>query len=923
MKRTILIMLMIMTLLSGNVVIAAENGAGSDTYSLGKMYFSDLLGNEITKIDGSGMVNVTVTKNVTRSAVDSLIISSYTTGGELIGFAVIRANPTVNCSTELGTMIKVPEGKEIGLVKAYIWNNIGDMIPLSNVAKKNMGEVAEDDLPETVKVNAKLTSSYKNTSELGSFEFSFDNVQCLYDYIEGASEADYNALYGQFMLEDDCSFVAKSYLAGMDKFLLQNVTVTLEMDESMNLNVKHIERVDERYVVETDVSLAEMNNEYTITVYDEGYTTSIECELDMVYRLFVNGVRMDYFDSGYIEDSNCGDLVLADTDENGYYDTILVEYWGTAIVDEVSGNKIIFRDYFGFTSASVNLDPEDKVYNIYYEGERITINEVLPGDILSIAYDVLYNSNVNYSDFCDIRVSRNVISGTYSGHDDGEKTVTVRSGTEELKLKTVKDYNYVVNGMTMGDEYKFYIDSFGRIFEYEIDLSAIKYAIFDKVVNKSEWDNLGAGLYLPDGTYKEVEIDLRRTEFAEEEIYEIIYENDTYTNANKTPVHNRVVQYKVSSSTGRIIELDFLRGVESTSEYRTRTQAIGSVRMSDKTKIIDAIDYVDAISPTYGYLSTLTLVSLADGVEYTAYGFGEKYSDNTYPFVVITRRSVKYTDDTPLAVAVKAMRPELHDDGREGFLLPILYRDEETELFVTDDVEVKIGGRLVSVDSGNCGDVIVKGDVIVFKLNGAGEIEEIDLVWRSTQFGDYEYTVEEALTRDYSGLIVIPEDAETWTDAWEPFNSDLTTSIVYGVIVYKTDNYFTLAQVAEGEFSYGYDGEIYNGPYTNLDLYVERGGDAPSNGGVMDINIDSDTVVYVYDSMLPRNAQFSVGSGVEIVGTRIPASYQIEASDGSRIIPWEMDIDGWPLWKDCSTNLALAKVVDGVATEVFFIVGEE
>ena len=108
---------------------------GDYPYTVGNIYFTDLAGKEIDEVNGSCMVNLTVTKNSYRSQIDSIILSAYSSDGELIGFYMMRGSMSVATDTEFGALVRVPEGKKMGKVKAYVWDSLEGMKALSNTAK--------------------------------------------------------------------------------------------------------------------------------------------------------------------------------------------------------------------------------------------------------------------------------------------------------------------------------------------------------------------------------------------------------------------------------------------------------------------------------------------------------------------------------------------------------------------------------------------------------------------------------------------------------------------------------------------------------------------------------------------------------------------------------------------------------------------
>ena len=1308
-------------------VFAEAVGGNGYTYTISDMYFSDLSGNPVSEIKGSCLVNVIVTKNAYRPNLDSIIIASYATDGEFIGFSMMRGSTSTGTDTQFATLVRAPEGKTIGKVRAYVWDSISGMTPLSEVSEIEVNtmtgtpEEQEKYIPDYFEICGYISETSRTDSSLGKNEYMISDIACLYDYSDcytaeqyKSKKERYNAIYEYYGIAYNGDVITDHIRIESDDnlqdYLWKYSKFRIERDKYNNYIVKDITPVEGYTSIVSELSLFDYENCDIYDVVDDGYgyirsgafirlfdsensIKSTKYKLSEELRLYVNGAYMDAYGDNinkYLFENPVGRIELIDTDADGYYDVMPVEYYGTAQVDDSTSKKIYLSDYYGFSGASITLDTEeeeDLEYHIYLDGEEIDIKDIKKDDILSIKYDVSKGDKISDSLSFEIYVSRDTQEGKFSGKDDEDKEITL--GGERYLF--AKDYYDVVCNMVMGEEYKVYLDVFGRIFSYRLDLSNVKYAIVDKVItnflwedigvglylpdgtyqaieiqmsrvgmseddiydriyndyshtndnkrpiearvvtyklsdltgkitsieflsstegraeyksrtqtigsvrmsdatkiidacdyvneafptysdlsvlsleeltnsaeytaygfgtrlddyefpvvlitehsctedcsHKTEeeetliseyavldkvttnalWYNMGVGLYLPDGTYRSVEIDFSRVTFREDDIYDIIYNGVPYANTNKKAIENRVVSYKISSLTGRIVDLNLLVATEGTAEYNAETKAVGSVRMSDETKIIDACDYVNEASPTYSDLSVLSLeeltssagytaygfgilsdynkfpfviitehlcteacnheteeeekeevllseyaifdrvkttsswenigaglylangtyrsyeidfsrVSLVEdeiynaiykddlyandrkepvencvvayklspstgkiiglkfleytesvgrydaknqlmgsfklsdktkiidaidyckeknpsysdlaitsissfvhGVEYTAYGFGTKNADDTFPFVVITREDDDYTSATTLAVVTRAMRTAENYDGTEGYELILLYGEEEGIFFVTDGVEVALAdGVKRTVDAENNGDILVKGDVIVFQEDGNGDIDAIDLIWRSNAFGDYEDTVSEALTSDYGKNIAIPAEAKTWTTAWEPEDSDLITSIVYGVVVDKADRHFTLAQTCYGEIEH--DEGCYRGFYTALNQEVNKGVGVPSNGGTMDIKVNNDTNVYVYDSSLSKNNQFSIGKSLEIIKTNIPESQKLEATDGTIVIPWNNVIDGKTVAEQNTIHLALAKVVDGVATEVFFILGEE
>lgn len=674
----------------------------------------------------------------------------------------------------------------------------------------------------------------------------------------------------------------------------------------------------------------------------EDSTRSTKYELSKDVKLYVNGVEVTANKTNvekYVINNTVGTIELVDVyaagaSADGKYDFIYVEYFATAKVDSVTSKKITFSDKVNIDRNTLTLDKEDNEdleYHIYYNDAEVAITDIKKDDVLSIAYDVTATT-ADKSNFFDIYVSRDVQTGKVNGKDGDDEVVTI--GGE--KYSFVKDYASMESGMTMGSEYTIYLDMFGRIFKYDIEATSAKLAIIDKYYTSNAYDNKVGQFYFPDGTQKVIEIDTSKVGMTEANINKAVYYGGTEGNGNKTPIENRVVEYKISSSSNKIISLNFLNKIDpadtkatysklGASEYKVRTNAIGTVKMNDATNIIDATtyykDWSDDKTVSYSDLVKGSLKStFADGVEYIAVGFGTKNSDGTYPLVIVLEGQGAYTDDTRFAVVNKALQTKTNDAGDEGYGLEVYYNGEKVTKFIADDATVDGA----AITDSNYTNLIKKGDVVVFQENSKGDIDTLDIIFKASKVSlgtDYATTAAASLSTDFSSFAIVPSDAKYWTRAWDDAEkSDYTTSLVYGVITDKKEGYFQLGKVTSGTVG------SYTGLYTNLDAEIKKDGTKnatatfKNNGGVMDISITSDTKVYVFDYTQSRkDNQLYAGVASDIMATSIPDSQIIDAADGSEIIPWGAKVDSETVATANDVYFAFAKVVDGAATDVFVI----
>lgn len=708
----------------------------------------------------------------------------------------------------------------------------------------------------------------------------------------------------------------------------------------------------------------------------EDATRSTKYEISENAKLYANGILVNDQDTAttvdkltkediekYILNNTVGTIELVDayaagSSADGVYEYIYVDYYVTAKVDSVTSKKITFSDKdYKLTRSSLTLDTEDNEdleYHIFYNDEEVAITDIQKDDILSIAFDP--TTTVDKANYFEIYVARDVQTGKVNGKDTEDEVVTI--GGEDYSFvdkSATKNYESMAAGLTMGSEYTLYLDVFGRIFSYDIEASAAKLAIIDRYYQNNAGDYVGI-FYFTDGTSKTLEIDNSKTGLAPEAIKKLVYYGGTSDNYNKTPIENRVVEYKISSTTNKVTSLTFKNQIGDSAtfagytlatadEFKARTNAVGIYKMNDATNIIDATEYYDNWShkdssgnrdknPSYSDLVKGSLSStFADGIEYVVYGFGDKNTDGTYPLVIVLEGQGAYTEDTKFAVVNKALTTKSNDAGDEGYGIEMYYEGALTTMFVTDDVTVATSKVTGSVTESNYTDVVAKGDVIVFQTNSKGEIDQIDTIFAGALGSTHDATVTASLITDFSTFITKPTDAKYWTMAWDDEDkSDYTTALVYGVVTDKKEGYFQIGKVATGKKfvtgknAAGADIE-YTSLYTDLDAEVKKDGKAnaslTNNGGVLDIGLTDSTKVYVYDySQSRKDNMLYEGTKSDIVATSIPDSQLFTNTDGHEYILWDNTVDGIKISAANDVTFAFAKVVDGTATEVFVILAD-
>jgi hypothetical protein len=616
-------------------------------------------------------------------------------------------------------------------------------------------------------------------------------------------------------------------------------------------------------------------------------------------QLRVNGVEVSWTLSNikkYIVNNEAGKVVLVDAPQeskattDGYYDYILVDYYDSAIVDEVQSNGTVYFDsrYTGTGSSKMpskikfdqdKVEDGDLTYTITLDGKEIDYTDLQQDDVLAIAYDV--TTGIEDSAFYEVIVTRGTVEGKISSEDEDDKTYEVSGTTYKFDKDLYSDgYPSSVaskNGGTMvGINATMYVDAFGRVVKLEESSSSKKYAILDNVWQKSGDTLWYARLVLPDGTTKEYEI---KDDDADDiaDLKDIVFVGGDSDNA-KNVVYDRVVTYKVNTSDKINSIAQVTNYVSDTDEYVAKSNKVGSVKLNDSTSILDAEDYL-----TSGKVSDLeTISSLIDDTTYTAYGY-DKLSDNTYSFVIITSGIGGYTDDTQIAI-FKKYYTDTNSDGDAADAIKVLYNGAETNL-IADDLD---SGKTVK----SLG--LSKGDVIVFKLKSDNEIKDIDIIAKASAL---EIKSSYSFTHSKLSPSVLNEIAQ-WEGTTNGGSYDTDIDLWFGPIVDKDSSSITLDRTNT----------------VTTDNTWENG----TRKSDKELSLSSDTKVYVYDYSESGDKQLYVGTIGDIVKSPIASAYKDDTTDA---VLWDLIQSDSDVSE--SINYAFVKADKDDALEVYVILADD
>ena len=83
-------------------------------------------------IAGMNYGEISVTKNTNRNEKDTVIIAKYDVNGKLIGITYMKSLYEKKQEVTFGTLI---ENNGVSYIKAFVWDSLSGMAPLSNVCE--------------------------------------------------------------------------------------------------------------------------------------------------------------------------------------------------------------------------------------------------------------------------------------------------------------------------------------------------------------------------------------------------------------------------------------------------------------------------------------------------------------------------------------------------------------------------------------------------------------------------------------------------------------------------------------------------------------------------------------------------------------------------------------------------------------------
>lgn len=620
---------------------------------------------------------------------------------------------------------------------------------------------------DAYEVYGRVTSTSKQGSEVGEVTYKVENT----DNYDGAEyDGKYYTNQQGTSYQNAVNVIASVGETNVADYFLEYTYAIIALDSDDEATILYVESAGKNQMIDFDDDLyagMEATN-YTagattgtavtspkINLYKSATsssTTSYNLSADA--KLLVNGIEMATLSTdATVTDTeltnfinSCaqyivGPAVLTDTPKNGdastdnKYDYISVEYYGTAVVQEVitksSGvQRIAFESNGNLitngvsNAAYLEIDPEDdkvEVSIVDTNGEAVEVSELQENDVLSIAY---YPNNYNGSNFYKIVVAKDVVEGQAAGTytENNKQYWTV--GGADYKMAAIS-----ADPISVGTSYVLYLDMNGDIAKTEVLAASVNYAIVDRFFTSA--GDSKVRLVLKDGTKADYILKTDNTGLStlmgEKKlpllkngalILADVADNAGTTNVDETEITTtkRFVKYTVNSSDEATLDV-IANGELATEydEYNATSNRIGSYGVAESSILLDASQFAADTSKS---VAVSSMDYLIDDMQYTAVFAGKRNtSTGTYPMVVLLTGNNGYTVNSKMVVAA-ANVAQVQVDGVDKNQIKIYTgsaADAEETLLITDSTSIGAG--------------IQEGDAFIYSINAEGEVDNIRVIF--------------------------------------------------------------------------------------------------------------------------------------------------------------------------------------------------
>ena len=298
-----------------------------------------------------------------------------------------------------------------------------------------------------------------------------------------AGDATY--LEGQCAIDDN---VFQSGEIDMSQYLgMQVKAYYREIDNDYVLC--HVEATNKNNVLEIQAKDIMSGTTKNRIEYDNGKSIRNVRVADSAIYIF-NGQKITIVSDVDLQ-PEIGNLRLVDYDNSGDYDVVIINSYENYIVDKASATDEVI--YFKYDQGSLNVSTDSDLKVKYFmDGAATEFTSMTNGSVISVKKS---RGNGEFQ-LAEIYISNNKITSSAKSIDmsEGEEKIVLEDGTEySLSPEYIRRVNEGVSGSyypTVGNSGTFYIDYFGNIAGYMLEISGRNYgyivkAFFDDVEEKT------------------------------------------------------------------------------------------------------------------------------------------------------------------------------------------------------------------------------------------------------------------------------------------------------------------------------------------------------------------------------------------------------------------------------------------------------
>ena len=467
--------------------------------------------------------------------------------------------------------------------------------------------------------------------------------------------------------------------------------------------------------------------------------------------------------------NSIGDTVLVeDTSKSGYYNKIMINFYAIGTVSQVTSNRgvtrlalsgLICQPFYGFGNnieiCEDDIANGDVTLSVIKDGAVVDLSYLSVGDIVAVKHDV--KCKFSDSSFLEIIASSAAVTGVYEEYDTETDLYTIDGA--EYK---VAPYTLYYDDIEVGNSYTFYLDPFGRLYDYLTYYDASKFAVVESYVNKNANASLNSSIInvvTLDGQYKTLNIDPAFEETAAYMFEGMAIGNTAEVTAANVSICDRIIGFSARPSTGAVIDAFQLADYTEFTQVRYKPAAnrLGKP-LSLSAVMLDASSY----DMSAGAYKTMAIASLADNREYDGWVFGRD-ENGEYNFVILT----KISDEIPDEPIIDPDEDNYIYNSTSDFAVAAMYASEASKstfdgvsvyklrvmkdggsaaeyLYINLDAEIYYAGMPVRLTD------IKQGSVFYYTTDECGIANEINIVYKGES---YWYTL---LRTDMLDLVKLP-----------------------------------------------------------------------------------------------------------------------------------------------------------------------